>query len=143
MQRFPMEYGVELHKTDGDPMEIAAGHRRRLVVGLPSELGGSAEWWSPEHLLVAAVASCMSGTFFALAERAKIHVGSYHSRASGLLDRFDGRTAFSSIHLDVVITVLVGDVERTRAVAIDAKKRCFVAASLLCPVDVVTEVKAS
>ena len=138
-----MEYGVELRKNDGDPMEIAAGHRRRIVVGLPSDLGGSDEWWSPEHLLVAAVASCMSGTFFALAERAKLHVGSYHSRASGVLDRFDGRTAFSSIHIDVVITVLVGDEERTRALAVDAKKHCFVAASLLCPVDVVTDVRAS
>jgi len=37
----------------------------------------------------------------------------------------------------------VGDVERARAVAIDAKNHCFVAASLLCPVDVVTDVKAS
>ena len=140
---FPMEYGVELHKTDGEPMVLAAGNRPRIVVGAPLELGGSDTWWSPEHLLVSALASCMSATFFALAERAKLHVGSYRCRAHGMLDRVDGHIAFASMHLAIEITVVADDVTRAQALALDAKGRCFVAASLRCPVEMVADVKAS
>ena len=143
VNRFPMDYGVELQKSDGGPMEISAGHRPRIVVGPPSELGGSDVWWSPEHLLVSALASCISATFFALAERAKLHVGTYRCRAHGILDRTEAHIAFVSMQLEVDITVLAGDVARTRAVIEDAKKRCFVAGSLRCPVDLVADVKAS
>ena len=143
MSRFPIEYEIELHKTDGEPMGIAAGHRPHIVVGPPSEFGGSDEWWSPEHLLVSAVTSCMAATFFALAERAKIHVGRYRCHAHGFLDRFEGRTAFSAMHLAIEVTVLRDDMERTRVVVHDAKEHCFVAASLRCPVELTVDVKAS
>jgi organic hydroperoxide reductase OsmC/OhrA len=143
MARFPMEYAVEVHKTDGATMEVTAGNRPHLVVGAPAELGGSDVWWSPEHLLVSAAASCMAATFSALAERAKLRVGGLRCRAHGRLDRVEGRVAFSSMHLALEITVLADDVERARGVAADAKTHCFVAASLRCPVELVVDVKAS
>lgn len=143
MALFGIEYRIELDKRDGDPIEISAGQRPRLVVGPPAEFGGSDAWWSPEHLLVSALSSCMATTFFTLAERAKLHVGEYRCHAHSVLDRSEGRIAFSSMHLALEVRVLAGDVERTRAVVEDAKKRCFVAASLRCPVDVIADVTAS
>jgi organic hydroperoxide reductase OsmC/OhrA len=143
MPRFPLEYGVELHKNDGEPMELSSGNRPRLITGPPFELGGSDAWWSPEHLLVSAVASCMSATFFALATRAKIHVGAYRCRANGVIDRIDGHVAFTSVHLAIDVRALADDVQRTRNVIEEAKKHCFVATSLRCPVDIVANVTAS
>jgi len=143
MLRFPMEYAIDVHKTDGDPMEVRAASRPRLVVGPPPELGGSDVWWSPEHLLVSALATCMSATFSALAARAKLNVGELRCRAHGVLDRTEGHVAFTSMHLALEITVVGDDVERARAVAADAKGQCFVAASLRCPVELVVDVKAS
>lgn len=143
MPRFPIEYAIELHKNDGGPMEVSAAHRPHLVVGPPPEFGGSDALWSPEHLLVAALASCMTSTFTALADRAAVRVGSYKCQAHGILDRVEGRIAFASMHLAVEIRVLGDDVERTRALVEDAKSHCFVAASLRCPVVLTATVTAS
>lgn len=143
MNRFPMEYEVALEKSDRKPMEVHSSARPCLVVGPPLELGGSDVWWSPEHLLVAALASCITATFSALAERAELHVSEVRCRARGTLDRKEGHIAFSSMHLEMEITVLAHEVERARGVAADAKKRCFVAGSLRCPVELLVDVKAS
>ena len=143
MPRFPIEYAVELNKNDGNPMEVSAAHRPRLVVGPPPEFGGSDVWWSPEHLLVAALSSCMTATFTALADRAGLQVGTYRCQARGILDRVDGQIAFAAMHLEVEITVLGDDVERTRALVDEAKTRCFVAGSLRCPVNLTATVTAS
>lgn len=81
MPRFPIEYAIEVHKNDGSPMELAAGHRPRLIVGPPPEFDGSDVWWSPEHLLVSALASCMTATFYAAAAHATLRIGAYRCRA--------------------------------------------------------------
>lgn len=138
-----MEYDVALEKSDGKPMEVHSALRPRLLVGAPADLGGSDVWWSPEHLLVAALATCLTATFSALAERAELHFGEVRCRARGTLDRKEGHIAFSSMHVAMEITVLARDVERTRAVAEDAKNRCFVAGSLRCPIELVVDVKAT
>ena len=143
MPHFPIEYAVELSRTDGNPMELAAGHRPRLIVGAPPEFGGSDVWWSPEHLFVSALAACMTATFYAAAGRANIRVGTYRCHAHGVLDRVDDRIAFATMRLAVEVTVVGDDVERVRAMVLEAKNRCFVANSLRCPVELVSVVTAS
>ncbi len=69
MSRFPIEYEVELSRTGSEPAALSSGHRPRVVTGPPPEFGGNDTWWSPEHLLVAAAASCMTATFYSMAER--------------------------------------------------------------------------
>jgi organic hydroperoxide reductase OsmC/OhrA len=142
--RFPITYEVELHKVDGEPMELSSGNRPHIVAGPPVEFGGGDAWWSPEHLLVSAAAGCFTATFLSLAQRAELRVGSVRCRADGVLDRVSGGTiGFVSIRLAVVAHVLAGDVARTRAVLEDAKKHCFVANSLRCPVELAAEVEVS
>jgi uncharacterized OsmC-like protein len=143
MSRFPLEYAVELHKTDGAPMELSAPHRPRIIVGPPPEFGGTDTWWSPEHLLVSALAGCMTATFFAGAERVRVPVGKYRCRANGVLDHIDGRVAFTEMNLAVDVTVVTGDVDRVRRLLEEAKERCFVANTLRCPVTLTVEVAVS
>lgn len=145
MARFPLEYAIALEKHDGSPMEVTAAHRPRLVVGPPPEFGGSDVWWSPEHLLVSALASCMTATFFAAVERerATLRIGAYGCRAHGVLDRVDGHIAFSEMLLAIDVKVAAGEVERVRRLLEEAKKHCFVANTLRCPVTLVSDVTES
>lgn len=143
MARFPIEYEVEVERSDNRSYELLAGNRPRIMTGPPIEFGGSDAWWSPEHLLVSAVSSCFAATFFAAAERAHLPIGGYHCHAKGVLDRTESGAAFTSILLAVRVRVTAPETRRARELLEDTKKRCFVANSLKCSVDLVTEVDPS
>jgi len=143
MSRFPIEYEIELAKSGSDPAALTSGHRPRVLTGPPPEFGGTDTWWSPEHLLVAAAASCMTATFYSMAERVGMHVGTFRCRGKGILDRSDKTIAFTSIVLAVDVTVAQGDVTRARALLDDAKARCFVANSLRATVELIAEVSGA
>lgn len=52
---------------------------------------GMEGYWSPEHLLVATVNSCLMTTFLSIAEFSKINFSGFHSRRTGKLDKVDGK----------------------------------------------------
>lgn len=58
-----------------------------LRVASPPEFGGPGGIWSPEHMFVAAVSSCLMTTFRAIAEMASLEVVEYSDDASGRLAR--------------------------------------------------------
>lgn len=136
MVHFPIEFSVEVDKGTLAPIEIRAGRQRVLAAGPPPELGGSDVWWSPEQLLVSAVASCFTATLFSMAEKTALRIGSYRCRARGVLDRTGAAIAFVSMHLALDIRVLGGDEDRAKKLVASAQERCFVANTLRCPVDV-------
>jgi len=55
--------------------------------------------WSPEHLLVAAVSSCLMTTFLAIAENSKVEFISFECNAIGKVDKVDGKFAVTEITL--------------------------------------------
>jgi peroxiredoxin-like protein len=55
--------------------------------------------WSPEHLLVAAVNSCLMTTFLAIAENSKVEFISFECNAIGKVDKVDGKFAVTEITL--------------------------------------------
>ena len=61
--------------------------------------------WSPEHLLVAAVNSCLMTTFLAIAENSKFEFLNFESNAVGKLEKVDGRYIVSEITLSPVVSV--------------------------------------
>ena len=62
--------------------------------------------WSPEHLFVAAVNSCLMTTFLAIAENSKFVYKGFTSKAVGKLELVDGKYIMSEITLmpTVIIT---------------------------------------
>lgn len=141
--RFPIEYSVEVEKAAATPFVVRAPHRPEIAAGPPPEFGGSDQWWSPEHFLVAAASSCYVATFEAAARSMDLPIGALRCRAKGILGRLPDGVSFTSINLLIDLTVVPGDVERARKLVNDTIARCFVARSLKCPVDVVAEVHAS
>ena len=61
--------------------------------------------WSPEHLLVAAVNSCLMTTFLAIAENSRFDFANFESNADGKLEKVDGKFMISEIELKPVVTI--------------------------------------
>lgn len=77
-----------------------------IEVATPPEFPkGMAGIWSPEHLLVAAVDSCLMTTFLSIAENSKFDFVSFESSANGKLERLDGKYMISEIELSPVLTI--------------------------------------
>jgi organic hydroperoxide reductase OsmC/OhrA len=61
---------------------------------------------TPEHFLVAAVASCFVSTFSGIAEKSRLEFAPFNLDAEGLLGSADGIWRFTEIKLRPVVTVL-------------------------------------
>lgn len=77
-----------------------------IKVATPPEFpNGMPGIWSPEHLLVAAVNSCLMTTFLAIAENSKFNFVKFESNADGKLEMVDGKYMITEIVLspDLII----------------------------------------
>lgn len=78
----------------------------KIEVATPPEFPkGIAGIWSPEHLLVAAVNSCLMTTFLSIAENSKLEFLSFTSYASGKLEMVEGKYMISEIILSPVVVI--------------------------------------
>ncbi len=108
-----------------------------LAVSAPPEFSGDSGMWTPEHLLVAATASCLMTTYLALAELQKLPVTSYVSKAFARLEKVPGEGyRFTEITLAPEIGVASEDLERAQKVLARAEKSCFISNSLRATVQV-------
>lgn len=77
-----------------------------IEVATPPEFPKGMEGiWSPEHLLVAAVNSCLMTTFLAIAEHKKLDFVSFNSYASGKLETVEGKYMITEIILSPVVII--------------------------------------
>ena len=89
-----------------------------IEVATPPEFpNGMAGIWSPEHLLVAAVNSCLMTTFLAIADNSKFSFEKFESNASGKLEKVDNKFMISEITLSPVLTIH-DEADRERALRI-------------------------
>ena len=108
----------------------------------PPEFLGEPGRWTPEHLLVAAVASCFVSTFFGIAEKSRTGLASFNLDAEGVLGNEDGIWRFMEIKLRPVVTILKEE-DRDRVIRVleKAEKSCLIARSLQCKVALFPAVK--
>jgi len=83
------DYHVKVRATGprGGVLEAPLDDLPELQVSSPPEFDGPGHIWSPEHLLVAAVASCLMTTFHSIAVRSGVDVLEYTDHSSGHLQR--------------------------------------------------------
>lgn len=87
--------------------------------------------WSPEHLLVAAVSSCLMTTFLAIAENSKLSFQNFSCTASGKLEMVDGKYLITEITLSP--TVLMQDInerEKAEKVLQKSEANCLISNSI-------------
>jgi len=115
--------------------EVAAEEVRPSVqFSAPPEFKGDPGYWTPEHLFLAAVASCYVATFYALAE-SKLEFLGLEILAEGTLGKSDKGLRFISVMLKPTLNIARHeDRELASRLLESAEEGCLVARSLACPV---------
>lgn len=87
--------------------------------------------WSPEHLLVAAVNSCLMTTFLAIAENFKFDYIAFESNADGKLEKVEGKFMITEVVLSPVLTI-APDADKEKAIRILEKSEaaCLISNSV-------------
>jgi peroxiredoxin-like protein len=104
---------------------------RTVNFAAPPEFGGEPGLWTPEHLLLGAVATCYVATFRAIAERSKLTVSALEVFVEGVIRKEQGGFRFTEIIVRPVITVeREQDCERAQRLAEKAEHACLISRSL-------------
>src|ERR1700739_4600583 len=114
-----------------------------IEVATPPEFPKGMEGvWSPEHLLVAAVNSCLMTTCLAIAENSSLDFVAFESKAIGKLEIVDGKYIISEITLVPIITI--GDKaleEKTEKVLAKTEVNCLISNSIKAKIHFIPEIK--
>jgi peroxiredoxin-like protein len=126
------EYRVNAFGAGGrNGVVHAEGVLACISFSAPPEFLGEPGRWTPEHFLVAAVASCFVSTFSGIAEKSRLEFVSINLDAEGLLGSADGIWRFTEIKLQPVVAISKEE-DRDRAILLleKAGKSCLIARSL-------------
>ena len=131
MQQYPHVYRVGAEADTGSAVQISSEGLSPLRSMPPKEFDGPGDLWSPESLLVAAVADCFILTFRAIARASQVNWLHLDCEASGTLDRVDNVTCFTRFDIEAVLTVPAGtDDEKARRVLEKSEAVCLITNSL-------------
>jgi peroxiredoxin-like protein len=103
-----------------------------IEVATPPEFEkGIAGIWSPEHLFVAAVSSCLMTTFLAIAENSTLKFTSFSCQAKGTLEMVDGKLMISEILLKPTVSIH-NEAHRDKAIRVikKAENACLITHSI-------------
>jgi peroxiredoxin-like protein len=141
MQNFPHHYVVTATGTTSGNVVVASPQLADLSTNAPAEFDGPGDLWSPETLLVAAVANCFVLTFRAIAHASKLEWSNIMCGAQGVLDRVERVTQFTEIHLTVKLQAPAGtDADKAQRLLEKAEQGCLITNSLKAKVELRAEV---
>jgi organic hydroperoxide reductase OsmC/OhrA len=145
MNQEPYFYETHLYWTKKRRGLVEVAELPPITTSPPPEFQGEPGYWTPEHLLVAALESCLMTTFLAIAEKARLDLVSYRSSALATLDRVGGGgVGFTRVLVRPVIKVRRAEEEdKARRLFEKAEKHCFVTKALSVPVHCDTTVVVS
>lgn len=87
--------------------------------------------WSPEHLFVAAIESCLMTTFLAVAENSKLEFESFSSHATGKLDKVEGKYMMTEVLLRPTLVINNPEhQEKAKRVLEMSEKACLISNSV-------------
>lgn len=131
MQALPHYYRVTGAGAASGDVELTAAGLTPLLSASPVEFGGPGGKWSPESLLVGAVADCFILTFRAIAAASRLSWISLACDATGTLDRVDGALQFTRFDLVAHLVVPPGaDAARARLLLDKAERNCLISRSV-------------
>jgi peroxiredoxin-like protein len=141
MKPLPHHYEVTLSGEPTGYALLSSEGMPPLRSAPPKDFDGPGDAWGPEHLLLAAVATCFMFTFRAVAQASKFTFTSLNLSGSGIVGRKDGVTHFTEITLSARVTLPSGsDPERAKRILEKGKNACLVTASLAVPIELETEI---
>jgi organic hydroperoxide reductase OsmC/OhrA len=131
MHPYPHSYQVEATAEADDAVLISSSGLSNLSSQPPEQFGGSGDYWSPETLLVAAMADCFILTFRAIARASQLAWLRLECRTDGILDRVDNVTRFTRFDIQATLKVPAGtDQLRAERILEKAEAVCLISNSL-------------
>jgi len=132
MDAFPHHYQASFAATPEQPtLQLDSPSLAALPFAAPAEFGGPGDQWSPETLLVGAIASCYALSFRAVADASKLPWQALRCVVDGTLDRQDRVTRFTAVALDVELDVADAALaERAERLLHKAEEICLITNSL-------------
>ena len=138
MRAFPHRYVISATAVPDGDVALGGPGLPRLASLPPAEFDGPGDRWSPETLVVAAVADCFVLTFRGIAKVSRLRWLSMTCEATGTLDRVDHVARFTGFALQVSLDIPEGvNEELTRRLVLRTEQTCLIANSLnaACQVD--------
>jgi len=131
MQDLPHNYRVAANADATSNVVVSSDGLASLDTAPPAEFGGPGDLWSPETLLVAAVANCFILTFRAIARASKLEWVSLGCDVSAKLEKIDRVTQFTEYNVSAVVAVPPGTNEKKALRLLEkAEAKCLVTNSL-------------
>ena len=144
MQNFPHHYAVTASSAADDNVALNSAGLETIESAAPVEFDGPGGHWSPETLLVAAVADCFVLSFKAVARASKFAWVSLRCDVEGVLDRVDGVTQFTQFNLHVVLDMAPGtDEQRAMRLLEKSEHVCLITNSLHAETHLDAELRSS
>jgi organic hydroperoxide reductase OsmC/OhrA len=131
MKAYPHRYVARASGAAAGPVEVRGDAPAPLETWPPPEFDGPPGHWSPESLLVAAVADCFILTFRAFARPAQLEWVRLDVEVTGTLERTEGVTRFTRFVVAPRLAVSnAGDHDKAIALLEKAERGCLVSNSL-------------
>jgi len=131
MQPLPHLYNVKINSTPNSEMIVSSNGIPDLIATAPAEFDGPGDQWSPETLLMSAVASCFALSFKAVAGASSFTWKDLQCEAIGKLEKVERTLKFTEITTRVILTI-GDDVGKQKAIKLIEKSEsiCLVTNSL-------------
>ena len=145
MLPFPHHYAVTTTAAPQGDILIEREGLPTLRTDAPVDFDGPGGRWSPEDLLVAAVADCFALTFRGIARASKFPWVRFSAGVTGTLDRIERVSQFTHFEIQARVQIPDGASEdQARRIATKAEETCLITRSLKATVhlDVQVEVVA-
>jgi peroxiredoxin-like protein len=114
---------------------------RTINFAAPPEFGGEPGLWTPEHLLIGAVATCYVSTFRAIAEYSKLPFHGMDVKIEGTIEKQEGGFRFTKIVLRPSVAIdRAEDRERAQRLIDKAERACLVSRSLSAQISVEADI---
>lgn len=131
MQEYPHHYHASAQAPATGEIRVSSPGLEDLTTLAPPEFGGPGDLWSPETLLVAAVADCFILTFRAIARGSRFDWNAVTCDVEGVLDRVERVTRFTDFHMQVELRVPAGaDTTKAERIARRSEEVCLITRSL-------------
>ncbi len=143
MQDFPHHYQVSASADAASSVSLTSEGVDAITSEPPVEFGGPGGHWSPEALLVAAVADCFVLSFRAIARASKLEWASLSCDVTGVLDRVERVTQFTGFEVSARLILADGaDEAKAERLLHKAEQVCLITNSLKAESHLTTEISA-
>ena len=131
MQDLPHHYVVTASAEGANNVVLSSDGIPNLETAGPPQFGGPGDVWSPETLLVGAVADCFILSFRAIARKAKLDWVTLECEVDGELDKLDGFTQFTALTTKATLTISdEKHLKKAEVILEKAEKYCLVTNSM-------------